>query len=79
MNLPEMTEDWNKGHVKQWVTEGLKTDEKYGQILLNEELTGLVLGELTEKELRDMVPLRGPAILIKYAVCLKITIRILDN
>ncbi|XP_005882177.1 PREDICTED: sterile alpha motif domain-containing protein 9-like [Myotis brandtii] len=65
VNLPEMTKDWNKEHVKQWVTEDLKIDEKYGQILFNEEVTGLVLQELTEKDLRDMGLPRGPALLIK--------------
>ncbi|XP_054582508.1 sterile alpha motif domain-containing protein 9-like [Eptesicus fuscus] len=65
VNLPEMTKDWNKERVKQWVTEDLKIDEKYGQILFNEEVTGLVLQELTEKDLRDMGLPRGPALLIK--------------
>lgn len=65
VTLPEMTQDWTKEHVKKWVTEDLKIDEKYGQILLNEEVTGLVLQELTEKDLRDMGLPRGPALLIK--------------
>ncbi|XP_039734028.1 sterile alpha motif domain-containing protein 9-like [Pteropus medius] len=64
-NLPKMTKDWTKEHVKQWVTEALKIDEKYGQILFKEEVTGLVLQELTEKDLRDMGLPRGPALLIK--------------
>lgn len=66
-NLPEMTKDWTKEHVKQWVTKDLKIGEKYGQILLNEEVTGLVLQELTEKDLIEMGLPRGPAILIKRA------------
>ncbi|XP_058381591.1 sterile alpha motif domain-containing protein 9-like [Diceros bicornis minor] len=65
VNLPEMTKDWTKEHVKQWVTKDLKIDEKYGQILLREEVTGLVLQELTEKDLIEMELPRGPAILIK--------------
>ncbi|XP_073094930.1 sterile alpha motif domain-containing protein 9-like isoform X1 [Manis javanica] len=65
VNLPEMTKDWTKEHVKQWVTKDLKIDEKYGQILLNEEVTGLVLQELTEKDLIEMGLPRGPALLIK--------------
>lgn len=60
-----MTKDWTKEHVKRWVTEDLQIDEKYGQILLKEEVTGLVLQELTEKDLRDMGLPRGPAVLIK--------------
>ncbi|KAK2096323.1 Sterile alpha motif domain-containing protein 9-like, partial [Saguinus oedipus] len=65
VTLPEMIEDWTKEHVKKWVTEDLKIDEKYGQILLNEEVTGLVLQELTEKDLIEMGLPRGPALLIK--------------
>ncbi|XP_005388084.1 PREDICTED: sterile alpha motif domain-containing protein 9-like [Chinchilla lanigera] len=63
--LPEKIKDWTKEHVKKWVTEELKIDEKYGQILLNEEVTGLVLQELTEKDLKEMGLPRGPALLIK--------------
>ncbi|XP_010343634.3 sterile alpha motif domain-containing protein 9-like [Saimiri boliviensis] len=65
VTLPEMIKDWTKEHVKKWVTEDLKIDEKYGQILLNEEVTGLVLQELTEKDLIEMGLPRGPALLIK--------------
>lgn len=67
MNLPEMIKDWTKEHVHQWVTINLQIDEKYGQILLNEEVSGLVLQELTEKDLREMGLPRGPALLIKRA------------
>lgn len=63
--LPETIEAWTKEHVKKWVTEVLKIDEKYGQILFNEEVTGLVLQELTEKDLKEMGLPRGPALLIK--------------
>uniref|UniRef100_A0A8D2B6X9 Sterile alpha motif domain-containing protein 9-like n=1 Tax=Sciurus vulgaris TaxID=55149 RepID=A0A8D2B6X9_SCIVU len=65
--LPELTKDWTKEHVKKWVTKYLKIDEKYGQILLREEVTGLVLQELTEKDLKEMGLPRGPALLIKRA------------
>ncbi|XP_037363842.1 sterile alpha motif domain-containing protein 9-like [Talpa occidentalis] len=65
VNLPEMTKDWTKEHVKQWVTKDLQIDEKYGQILLNEEVTGLVLQESTEKDLMEMGLPRGPALLIR--------------
>ncbi|XP_058152955.1 LOW QUALITY PROTEIN: sterile alpha motif domain-containing protein 9-like [Dasypus novemcinctus] len=63
--LPEMTKDWTKEHVKKWVTEDLNIDDKYGQILFHEEVTGLVLQELTEKDLLEMGLPRGPALLIK--------------
>lgn len=67
VTLPELVKDWTKEHVKKWVTEDLKVDEKYGQILLNEEVTGLVLKELTEDDLKEMGLPRGPALLIKRA------------
>ncbi|XP_036038795.1 sterile alpha motif domain-containing protein 9-like [Onychomys torridus] len=62
---PELIKDWTKEHVKKWITEDLNIDEKYAQILLNEEVTGMVLQELTEKDLREMGLPRGPALLIK--------------
>ncbi|XP_032616947.1 sterile alpha motif domain-containing protein 9-like [Hylobates moloch] len=65
VSLPEMIKDWTKEHVKKWVTEDLKINEQYGQILLSEEVTGLVLQELTEKDLIEMGLPRGPALLIK--------------
>lgn len=65
VNLPEVVDDWTKEHVKQWVTKDLNVDEKYGQILLSEEVTGLVLQELTEKDLREMGLPWGSALLIK--------------
>ncbi|XP_042540451.1 sterile alpha motif domain-containing protein 9-like [Dipodomys spectabilis] len=65
VNLPERIKDWTKEQVKKWVTEDLKIDEKYGQILFNEEVTGLVLQELNEKDLKDMGLPRGPSLLIK--------------
>ncbi|KAM4874319.1 sterile alpha motif domain-containing protein 9-like [Thomomys bottae] len=67
VNLPESIQDWTKEHVKKWVTEDLKIDEKYGQKLFNEEVTGLVLQELTEKDLKEMGLPRGPSLLIKRA------------
>lgn len=65
VNLPEMTKDWTKEHVKQWVTRDLKIEEKYGQILFNEAVTGFALQEFTEQDLREMGLPRGPARLIK--------------
>ncbi|XP_040597137.1 sterile alpha motif domain-containing protein 9-like [Mesocricetus auratus] len=64
---PKLIKDWTKEHVKKWITEDLSIDEKYAQILLNEEVTGMVLQELTEKDLREMGLPRGPALLIKRA------------
>ncbi|XP_014989728.3 sterile alpha motif domain-containing protein 9-like [Macaca mulatta] len=67
VSLPEIIKDWTKEHVKKWVTDDLKINEQYGQILLSEEVTGLVLQELTEKDLIEMGLPRGPALLIKRA------------
>ncbi|CAO2602628.1 Sterile alpha motif domain-containing protein 9-like [Lemmus lemmus] len=63
--LPKLVKDWTKEQVKEWITEHLKIDEKYAQILFKEEVTGMVLQELTEKDLREMGLPRGPALLIK--------------
>ncbi|XP_044539777.1 sterile alpha motif domain-containing protein 9-like [Gracilinanus agilis] len=57
-------DDWTKEYVKQWVTKELRIDEKYGEILLSQEVTGLVLNILTEKDLIDMGIPNGPALLI---------------
>lgn len=65
VTLPTMIKDWTKEHVKKWITKVLNIDEKYGKILLSEEVTGLVLQELTEEDLREMGLPRGPALLIK--------------
>lgn len=62
---PKLVKDWTKEHVKEWIIEHLNIDEKYAQILFNEEVTGMVLQELTEKDLREMGLPRGPALLIK--------------
>ncbi|XP_068942246.1 sterile alpha motif domain-containing protein 9-like [Petaurus breviceps papuanus] len=57
-------DDWTKERVKQWVTEELKIEEKYGQILLSERVTGLVLSVLEEEDLVKMGIPYGPALLI---------------
>ncbi|GAB1290523.1 Sterile alpha motif domain-containing protein 9-like [Apodemus speciosus] len=62
---PKLIEDWTKEDVKKWITEDLNIDEKYAQILLDEEVTGMVLQELTEVDLREMGLPRGPALLIR--------------
>lgn len=65
ITLPEMIKNWTKEDVKKWVTEELKINEKYGQILTDAEVTGLVLQELTEEDLKKMGLPCGPALLIK--------------
>ena len=51
---PKLIKDWTKEHVRKWVTEDLNIVEKYAQILFKEEVTGMVLQELTEEDLREM-------------------------
>ncbi|XP_036614332.1 sterile alpha motif domain-containing protein 9-like [Trichosurus vulpecula] len=63
-DLTTNIDDWTKEDVKQWVTKELKIEEKYGQILLSEEVSGLVLNVLEEKDLVNMGIPRGPALLI---------------
>ncbi|XP_021047211.1 sterile alpha motif domain-containing protein 9-like [Mus pahari] len=60
----KLVKDWTKEDVRKWITEDLNIDEKYAQILFGEEVTGMVLQELTEKDLREMGLPRGPALLI---------------
>ncbi|EGV95714.1 sterile alpha motif domain-containing protein 9-like [Cricetulus griseus] len=67
VTAPKLVKDWTKEQVKKWITEDLNIDEKYAEILFNEEVTGMVLQELTEKDLREMGLPRGPALLIKRA------------
>lgn len=62
---PKLIKDWTKEHVRKWVTEDLNIVDKYAQILFKEEVTGMVLQELTEEDLREMGLPRGPALLIK--------------
>lgn len=63
-DLTTKVDGWTKERVKQWATEELKIEEKFGQILLSEEVSGLVLSVLEEKDLVNMGIPRGPALLI---------------
>ncbi|XP_029444748.1 sterile alpha motif domain-containing protein 9-like isoform X2 [Rhinatrema bivittatum] len=62
--LPETMDDWTKEHVKYWVTKNVKLDDKYGEILYIQEITGSVLKTLTKKDLIDMGFKHGPALTI---------------
>nr|XP_033787021.1 LOW QUALITY PROTEIN: sterile alpha motif domain-containing protein 9-like [Geotrypetes seraphini] len=62
--LPENMDNWTPYHVNYWVTEKVKLEKKYGEILKNEEVTGSVLKELTKKDLIDMSFKHGPALKI---------------
>ncbi|KAM8979959.1 sterile alpha motif domain-containing protein 9-like [Sarcophilus harrisii] len=61
-------DDWTKEHVKQWLTEELKIDEKYVQILFSQAVTGLVLNILTKNDLLEMGIPHGPALLIMRTI-----------
>ncbi|XP_030056285.1 sterile alpha motif domain-containing protein 9-like [Microcaecilia unicolor] len=62
--LPENMDNWTLEHVNYWVTEHVKLEQKYGEILKNEEVTGSVLKELMKQDLIDMGFKHGPAIKI---------------
>lgn len=67
-DLPENIEEWTKEQVKQWVTNELKLDEKHGEILLHQDVTGTVLKLLSKHDLLDMGITHGPAIQIMRAL-----------
>ncbi|XP_048367540.1 sterile alpha motif domain-containing protein 9-like isoform X2 [Sphaerodactylus townsendi] len=67
-NLPEKIEDWTKEHVKQWVTNDLKLEEKHGTVLLQQDVTGTILKLLSKQDLIDMGITYGPAIQIILAL-----------
>ncbi|KAL8165180.1 UNVERIFIED_CONTAM: hypothetical protein K2H54_032684 [Gekko kuhli] len=67
-NLPEKIEDWTKEHVKQWVTDELKLDEKHGNTLLQQDVTGTSLKLLQMQDLITMGITYGPAIQIMHAL-----------
>uniref|UniRef100_A0A8D0GBJ0 SAM9L protein n=1 Tax=Sphenodon punctatus TaxID=8508 RepID=A0A8D0GBJ0_SPHPU len=54
--------------VKQWITEELKIDEKHGEVLVSQDVTGSVLRLLTIRSLIDMGVTYGPAIQIMHAL-----------
>lgn len=66
--MPEKIEDWTKEDVKQWVINTLKLEEKYGKILLDQDVTGRVLTLLKEDHLLKMGLTHGATIQIIHAV-----------
>ncbi|XP_054847929.1 sterile alpha motif domain-containing protein 9-like [Eublepharis macularius] len=67
-NLPEKIEDWTKEHVKQWVTDELKLEEKHGNTLFQQDVTGTILKLLSKQDFIDMGITYGPAIQIMHAL-----------
>ncbi|XP_072880674.1 sterile alpha motif domain-containing protein 9-like isoform X2 [Hemitrygon akajei] len=62
--LPTDLTEWTKEHVKSWVTGELKLDQQCGEILYNEDVTGVVLEGLTKADIKEMGIKAGPAALI---------------
>ncbi|XP_009886214.1 PREDICTED: sterile alpha motif domain-containing protein 9-like [Charadrius vociferus] len=59
-------EQLTKEEVKQWVTEVAKIDQKYAEILFNQDVTGFALKLMTKADFVQMgIPL-GPALQITY-------------
>ncbi|KAJ1101376.1 hypothetical protein NDU88_006444 [Pleurodeles waltl] len=59
--LPANADEWTKEHVRKWMTQTLSMDEKYSEILYNEEVNGEYLKLMDSPDLKQMgIPL-GPA------------------
>ncbi|XP_048377369.1 sterile alpha motif domain-containing protein 9-like [Stegostoma tigrinum] len=63
-DLPDNLAEWTKMHVRDWVVGHLKLDQKYGDILYNEDVNGVVLKELTKGDIRELGIKAGPAAVI---------------
>ncbi|XP_078095216.1 sterile alpha motif domain-containing protein 9-like [Mustelus asterias] len=63
-NLPDNLTEWTKEHVKDWVVDQLKLDQKCGNILYNEDVCGMVLEGITKEDINEMGIKAGPAALI---------------
>ncbi|XP_042327286.1 sterile alpha motif domain-containing protein 9-like [Sceloporus undulatus] len=61
-------ENWTKEQVKQWVTNELKLDEKHGDTLLQQDVTGSILKILRKQDLLEMGIPYGPAIKIMHTL-----------
>uniref|UniRef100_A0A8D0BY05 SAM domain-containing protein n=1 Tax=Salvator merianae TaxID=96440 RepID=A0A8D0BY05_SALMN len=60
-NLPTNIEEWTKEHVKQWITDELKLEEKHSNVLFEQDVTGNILKQLTKRDLIEMGLTHGPA------------------
>lgn len=63
-DLPDNMTEWTKEHVKSWVINQLKLDQKYGEILCNEDVSGVVLVELEKANIIEMGIKAGPAFMM---------------
>ncbi|KAM6210428.1 sterile alpha motif domain-containing protein 9-like isoform 1-T2 [Sarcoramphus papa] len=59
-------EEWTKDEVKQWATEVVKIDQKYAEILFNQDVTGFTLKLMTKADFVEMGIPHGPALQIMY-------------
>ncbi|XP_020016740.2 sterile alpha motif domain-containing protein 9 [Castor canadensis] len=64
LNLPENTDDWTKEDVNRWL-ESRKIDQKHREILIAQDVNGMILKLLNKKHLIDMGITHGPAIQIE--------------
>ncbi|KAM5158343.1 uncharacterized protein ACMZJ9_009635 [Mantella aurantiaca] len=61
IDVPSNIEEWTRDHVKLWITKQLKLDSSIGDIIYNQEVTGMILKVLTKKDLVEMGIKHGPA------------------
>ncbi|NXP09530.1 SAM9L protein, partial [Thinocorus orbignyianus] len=59
-------EQLTKEEVKQWATEVVKIDQKYAEILFNQEVTGFTLKLMTKSDFVNMGIPHGPTIQIMH-------------
>ncbi|NXU24441.1 SAM9L protein, partial [Thalassarche chlororhynchos] len=59
-------EQWTKEEVKQWATEDVKIDQKYAEILFNQDVTGFTLKLMNKADFVEMGIPHGPALQIVY-------------
>ncbi|NXL11554.1 SAM9L protein, partial [Mesembrinibis cayennensis] len=59
-------DQWTKEEVKQWATEVVKIDQKYAEILFNQDVTGFSLKLMTKADFADMSIPHGPALQIMH-------------
>ncbi|XP_009981932.1 PREDICTED: sterile alpha motif domain-containing protein 9-like [Tauraco erythrolophus] len=59
-------EQWTKEEVKQWAIEDVKIDQKYAEILFNQDVTGFILKLMTKADFVEMGIPHGPALQIMY-------------
>ncbi|XP_009672623.2 sterile alpha motif domain-containing protein 9-like [Struthio camelus] len=66
--LYQNIDDWTKEQVRQWAIEEVKIDEKYAEILFNQDVTGSILRLLNKRDLVDMGLTYGPAFQIIHVL-----------